>query len=184
MPDREDSLWGDKMRKAVFFDRDGTINVDKHYLYQIDDFEFLPEVPRVLGELRKKGYLLILITNQSGIARGYFTVEQMNDLHQYMQCELAKYNAQFDDILFCPHHPQGMIPQYAICCSCRKPGRRLFEEAIKKHDIDSGASIAVGDNDRDLIPAKELGMKCIKISGESDGRWVTCNNFEKLNKLI
>ncbi len=100
------------MRKAVFLDRDGTINVDN--LYRVEDFEFLPGVPQVLGELRKKGYLLILVTNQSGIARGYFTVEQMRDLHRHMQCELQKSDAQFDDILFCPHHPQGIISRYAL----------------------------------------------------------------------
>ena len=172
------------MRKAVFLDRDGTINVDKHYLYRVEDFEFLPGVPQVLGELRKKGYLLILVTNQSGIARGYFTVEQMRDLHRHMQCELQKSDAQFDDILFCPHHPQGIISRYAVHCDCRKPGGLLFEQAIKAHGIEPGISIAVGDNDRDLIPAEALGMKCIKISEENDGRGVTCRNLAELKRFI
>lgn len=168
------------MKKAVFFDRDGTINVEKHYLYHIEDFEFLPGVPQVLSELRRRGYLLILITNQSGIARGYFTVGQMKSLHQYMQRELMKFNAQFDDILYCPHYSEGIIPQYAIQCKCRKPGRLLFEQAIKKYDIDSRASIAVGDKDRDLIPAEELDMRCIKISGENDVKWITCSVLEEI----
>lgn len=172
------------MRKAVFFDRDGTINVDRHYLYRIEDFEFMPGVPQVLCELRKKGYLLILITNQSGIARGYYTTEQMNCLHQYMQNELAQFDAQFDDILFCPHYPQGVISQYAMRCDCRKPGKLLFERAISKFGIEPESSIAVGDNDRDLIPAKELGMRCIKISDEKDNNWITCPDMNQLMKYI
>ena len=172
------------MKKAVFFDRDGTINVDKQYLYRIEDFEFMPGVPQVLGELRKRGYLLILITNQSGIARGYYTIEQMDSLHRYMQNQLAKFGAQFDDILFCPHYPLGMISQYAIHCNCIKPGRLLFEQAIEKYRIDPKASIAIGDKDRDLIPAKELGMKCIKISAEKNSNWITCGAVNQLMKYI
>lgn len=172
------------MRKAVFFDRDGTINVEKHYLYRIEDFEFMPDVPQILSELRRRGYLLILITNQSGIARGYYTVEQMQSLHRYMQKELAKYDAQFDDILFCPHYPKGIISQYAMHCSCRKPGRLLFEQAIEKYGIEPKESIAVGDKDRDLIPAKELGMKCIKISDEKVSNWIICPTVVQLIKYI
>ena len=172
------------MNKAVFFDRDGTINVDKQYLYRIEDFEFLPDVPQVLGELRKRGYLLILITNQSGIARGYYTIEQMGRLHRYMQKELERFGAQFDDIMFCPHCPSGIISQYAIHCNCRKPGRELFEQAIEKHRIDPKASIAIGDKDRDLIPAKELGMKCIKISNEKNNNWITCSTVNQIMKYI
>ena len=109
------------MKKAVFFDRDGTINVDRHYVYQIEDFKIFPDAPKILSELRRRGYLLILITNQSGIARGYFTVRQMQELHQYMQNELSRWNAQFDDILFCPHYPKGIISKFAVDCKCRKP---------------------------------------------------------------
>lgn len=172
------------MKRAVFFDRDGTINVDKHYLYRLEEFEFLPKVPQVLFEIRKRGYLLILITNQSGIARGYFTIEQMQNLHTYMQQELKKCGVQFDDIFFCPHHPEGIVSKYAIDCNCRKPGGLLFEKAIKKYGIDAEASIAVGDKDRDLIPAKKLGMKCIKISDEKNDNWITCSEIIGLMNYI
>lgn len=166
------------MRKAVFFDRDGTINVDRHYLYQIQDFEFLPGVPQALSKLRRMGYLLILVTNQSGIARGYYTVEQMRVLHLHMQNELCKYGAQFDDIFYCPHHPEGIIPQYAVDCRCRKPGSQMFSQAIEKYDISPVKSIAVGDRERDLIPAQQLGMKCIRISTEKSSDWITCHTWE------
>lgn len=157
------------MSKAFFFDRDGTINVERNYLYQKEYFTFLPGVPQVLKELKSRGYLLILITNQSGIARGFYTVHQMQELHQYMQSELANYNAQFDDILFCPHHPEGRVAQYAITCRCRKPGGLLFEQAIDRHRIEPGISYAVGDRERDLIPAEKLGINCIKISESGRG---------------
>lgn len=173
-----------RMAKAFFFDRDGTINIDKHYLYRIEEFEFFSGVPQVLSELKKKGYLLILITNQSGIARGYYTIAQMQKLHGYMQDELKKYNAEFDDILFCPHHPQGIISRYAVHCHCRKPGSLLFEQAINKYDIVPNESVAVGDRDRDLIPARRLGINCIKISSEKDCYWNTCHLFEELLKCI
>lgn len=172
------------MRKAVFFDRDGTINVDRHYLYQIKDFEFLPGVPQALGELRRMGYLLILITNQSGIARGYYTVEHIQTLHMHMQNELQKFDAQFDDIFFCPHHPEGIISQYALDCSCRKPGSLMFLQAIEKYDITPEISIAVGDKERDLIPAQQLGMKCIKISSEKNSDWITCRTWEDVMRYI
>lgn len=172
------------MNKAVFFDRDGTINVERHYVYQIESFEIFPDVPKILSELRRRGYLLILITNQSGIARGYFTVRQMQELHQYMQNELSRWDAQFDDILYCPHYPKGIIPKYAVDCNCRKPGSMLFEQAVKKYGIQPEVSVAVGDKDRDLIPAKKLGMKCIKISGEKSGKWIICPEIKDLMKYI
>lgn len=173
-----------KMKKAVFFDRDGTINVEKCYLYRIEDFEFMQGIPEVLVELRKRGYLLILITNQSGIARGYYTVEQMQRLHDYMQHELSKYNAQFDDIFFCPHYPKGRVTQYTMDCKCRKPGSLLFEQAVKKYEIAAELSYSVGDKERDLIPAKRMGMKCIKISNEKNMNWIVCSDLTKITKYI
>lgn len=172
------------MNKAVFCDRDGTINVDRHYIYRIKDFEFLSGVPQALSELRQMGYLLILVTNQSGIARGYYTVEQMQDLHRYMQNELQKDNAQFDDIFFCPHHPEGIISEYAIECRCRKPGDEMYTCAIEKYGIIPELSIAVGDKERDLIPAKHLGMKCIKISDEQNGDWITCSTWKEVIRCM
>ena len=172
------------MNKAVFCDRDGTITVDKHYVYQIKDFEFLPGVPQALSELRKMGYLLILVTNQSGVARGYYTVEQMHALHRYMQGELQKYQAQFDEILFCPHYPKGMILKYAVDCRCRKPRDLLFLKAIEKYGIVPELSIAVGDKDRDLIPAQQLGMRCIRISREKSSDWIVCHTWEDVMRHI
>lgn len=172
------------MKKAFIFDRDGTINIDKNYLYKIEDFEFIQGVPMVLKELRQKGYLLILITNQSGIARGYYSVNDMEKLHQYIQEKLAIHNAQFDKIYYCPHHPEGIVPEYSIRCECRKPGKALFERAISEYDIDVEKSYAVGDKDRDLLPAKMLGINCIKLSSEKDANWKTVTSFDRLIEII
>ena len=146
-------------RKAVFLDRDGTINYDKDYLYRKEEFEFIPGVIENLKEFRQQGYLLILITNQSGVARGYYTEEDIDKLHEYMQEELRKEQAQFDAIYYCPHHRKGIVKKYSVECRCRKPGKLLFERAIKEYDIDPKQSIAIGDKERDLIPAEELGIK-------------------------
>ena len=172
------------MNKAVFFDRDGIINLDKQYVHKVEDFFFFPEVFDTLKWLREKGYILILITNQSGIARGYYTVEKMETLHQYMQNELCKHAAEFDEIFYCPHHPNGIIPKYSFECKCRKPGKQLFERAIQKYKIDPQKSIAIGDNDRDLIPAEQIGMKCIKISDCYDDKWITCTRLDEIKRYI
>lgn len=151
------------MNKAVFWDRDGTINVEKKYLHKISDFEFMPGVLDIMFYYKKLGYLQILITNQSGIARGYYSVNDMEQLHEYMQNELLKRNLCFDGIYYCPHHPKGIVKEFTKECQCRKPGLELFERAIKDFEIDPLKSIAIGDKERDLIPARMLGMETIYI---------------------
>ena len=172
------------MNKAIFLDRDGTINIEKHYLFRKEDFEFIDGVPQALRELRKKGYLLILITNQSGIARGFYTLTDMEELHKYMQNKLSKFNAQFDDIFFCPHHPDATIAQYRAKCQCRKPQTGMFELARKKYNIDMQNSYAIGDRERGLIPADLLGAKCILLDAVESIRWLTCKNLTEANFYI
>lgn len=137
------------MNKAVFLDRDGIINYDKNYLYKVEDFEFIPGVINGLKTLQEAGFLLIIITNQSGVARGYFDEKQLNILHEYMLNELKKQNVYISDILYCPHHPEALIKKYKKICNCRKPKTGLFYEAINKWNIDIDNSFAIGDNVRD-----------------------------------
>lgn len=151
------------MNKAAFFDRDGTINIEKNYLYRIEDFEFVPGIVNLLKRYKSEGYLLILITNQSGIARGYYTVREMEALHKYMQEQLAQENVAFDAIYYCPHHPEGIVREYAKECQCRKPKDGLFRRAMMEWDIDPQQSVAVGDKLRDIEPAIALGMKGILV---------------------
>jgi len=138
------------MNKAVFLDRDGTINVDKNYLSTIEDFEFLPGVFDGLRAFKKAGYLLIVITNQSGIARGYFSEVEYELINNFMIQKLKEEGILLDDVLYCPHHPEAVEMAYRIDCQCRKPKLGLFYQAIEKWDICLQDSIAIGDNMRDL----------------------------------
>ena len=137
------------MNKAIFLDRDGTINVEKNYLYKIEDFEFLPGVVEALKILQDEGYLLIIITNQSGIARGYYTEKDFHILNDWMVSTLKGYGICINAVYYCPHHPDASIEGYRKDCECRKPKFGLFEHAIKDYEIDLSQSYAIGDKIRD-----------------------------------
>ncbi len=137
-------------RKTIFLDRDGVINVDKHYLYKIQDFEFFYDTIFALKEFQKMGYQLIIITNQSGIARGYFTVKDYKKLTKYYLGCLKENGVKKVKVLFCPHLPDASIKKYKKECDCRKPKIGLFEKAIKKYKVDLNNCYAVGDKERDL----------------------------------
>lgn len=138
-----------QMNKAVFLDRDGTINIDKGYLYKISDFEFLPGAVEGLRMLQDAGYLLIIITNQSGIGRGYYTEEDFMRLNDYMKEELKKSGVNISGVYYCPHLPDAEVERYRKICNCRKPATGLFERAVKDFDIDLSLSYAIGDKERD-----------------------------------
>ncbi len=138
------------MEKAVFLDRDGTINEDVGYVCKIEDFEFLPGALQGLKMLQDAGYLLVIITNQSGIARGYFTEREYRELEHYMFEKFRKSGISVAGSYYCPHHPEGKIPEYRCICPCRKPEIGLFIRAAKEHDIDFSQSFAIGDKLRDL----------------------------------
>jgi D-glycero-D-manno-heptose 1,7-bisphosphate phosphatase len=106
---------------AIFLDRDGTINVDHGYVHEIDNFEFIDGVIDAMRELKEMGYALVLVTNQSGIARGKFTEAQFETLTEWMDWSLADRGVDLDGIYYCPHHPQGAVEEYRQTCDCRKP---------------------------------------------------------------
>lgn len=136
-------------QKAIFLDRDGTINVEKDYLFRISDFEFLPGVISALQQLQASGYLLFIITNQSGIARGYYKEEDFLKLNDWMIGTLRSKGVHIMKVYFCPHHPEAPVPEYRVDCDCRKPGLGLFEQAISEFNLDVGACCAIGDKLRD-----------------------------------
>ncbi len=135
--------------KAVFLDRDGTINVEKDYLFRIEEFEFLPKVIDGLRLLQAAGYLLIVITNQSGIARGYYTENDYQKLTAWMCSTLKIQNVLITDVYHCPHHPDAVVPAYRKNCDCRKPKLGLFWRAVEQYDLDLSRCYAVGDKLRD-----------------------------------
>jgi D-glycero-D-manno-heptose 1,7-bisphosphate phosphatase len=147
------------VNKAVFLDRDGTINVDKGYLHKISDFEFMPGAKKGLLKLQEAGYHLVIITNQSGVARGYYDEEDVRALHDWLSLTLAEDGILISGIYYCPHHPEGILDAYRMECGCRKPGLDLFCRAIRELDIDLSLSTAIGDHPRDLQICRAGGCR-------------------------
>lgn len=159
------------MNKAIFLDRDGTINVEKNYLYKIDDFEFLPGVTDSLRRLQDAGYLLIIITNQSGIARGYYSEKDFQKLNAWMINELRKQGVIITDVYYCPHLPDAQIEDYRKDCECRKPKLGMYEQAVCEHDIDLSQSYAIGDKIRDCAICESTPCRGFLI-GENEKKEV------------
>ncbi len=146
------------MNKAIFLDRDGTLNIDHGYVHQIDDFQFIDGAIEALLQLKKMGYLLVLVTNQSGIARGYFTEQQFLRLTEWFDWSLADRGVDFDGIYYCPHHPEG-IGEYREDCDCRKPKSGMLLQGINELNIDPNQSFMVGDKFEDLLAGKNANVK-------------------------
>ena len=140
---------GKRMNKAIFLDCDGTLNIDYGYVHEIDNFKFIDGAIDALRELKKMGYMLVLVTNQSGIARGYFSEVQFLQLTEWMDWSLAEQDVDLDGIYYCPHHPEGK-GEYKESCDCRKPKPGMLLQAIKELKIDPTQSIMVGDKVEDL----------------------------------
>lgn len=146
------------MVKCVFLDRDGVLNKDNpNYTYRVSDFEILPGVLQAVEQLKAAGYLLIVITNQSGIAKKIYTQQQMEECHAYFQ---KMCNNRIDHFYFCPYQPT------VTASIARKPGTLMFEKAIAKFDIDVTQSWMIGDRGRDIMPARQLGIRTIQIGNE------------------
>lgn len=150
-------------RKTVFLDRDGTINVEKNYLYRPEEFEFIPKVPEAIARLNNAGYQVIVVSNQAGVARGYYTEDDVIKLHQYVNEQLSKYQAHIDGFYYCPHHPDAGIGKYKMKCHCRKPGTGLFEKACEDFDVDIEDSWMIGDNVGDIKAGNNFHLKTILV---------------------
>lgn len=146
------------MEKVVFLDRDGTINIEKNYLHKIEDFEWEKEAKKAIKIFNDLGYKVIVITNQSGIARGYYTEEDVIKLHYYMNKELKRNNTKIDKYYYCPHHKDGK-GKYKKECLNRKPEIGFFEKIQKEFKVDLRNSIIVGDKLSDLEAGIRIGIK-------------------------
>ena len=146
------------MNKAIFLDRDGTLNIDHGYVHEIDQFQFIDGSIDTLKKLKEMGYLLVLVTNQSGIARGYFTEQQFLQLTEWMAWSLADRGVDLDGIYYCPHHPEG-IGEFKENCDCRKPKPGMLLQAIKELNIDPTYSVMVGDKVDDIKAGISAGVK-------------------------
>lgn len=146
------------MNKAIFLDRDGTLNIDYGYVHEIDQFHFIEGSIEALQQLKQMGYLLVLVSNQSGIARGYFSEQQFLQLTEWMDWSLADRGVDLDGIYYCPHHPDG-IGEFKQDCNCRKPKAGMLGQAIKELKIDPACSIMIGDKMEDMMAGKSAGIK-------------------------
>lgn len=139
------------------------INKEVNYLYKIEDFEYTENCIEGLKNLRNLGFEIIIVTNQAGIARGYYTESQYQELTNWYLADLSKCDVDILDVFHCPHHPQGSVGEYALSCICRKPKKGMFEHAFSKYDIDIDNSVMVGDKESDLIAAQSIGIKQVVL---------------------
>ncbi|HTE06411.1 MAG TPA: HAD-IIIA family hydrolase [Planctomycetota bacterium] len=140
-------------RPAVFLDRDGTLIEERHYPVRAADIVPVPGAGAALARLAQAGYLRVVLTNQSAVARAMITEEELGELHEDMLRKLAREGGGIDALYYCPHHPEGRAAGYAFACACRKPERGLLDLAVAEHDIDLARSAFIGDSARDLFAA-------------------------------
>lgn len=157
------------MDRVIFLDRDGTLNEEVHYLYKPEDLHIFPGVPEALKMLRQAGYRLVVVTNQAGVARGYYTEEDVKCLHRYMNRVLERDGAVIDAFYYCPHHPEHGVGAYKTECRCRKPGTGMFEMAEKQFEVDKARSFMVGDKLLDVEAGKNFGIASVLV-GTGYGR--------------
>ena len=144
--------------RAVFLDRDGVLNVEVDYLYRVEDFAWIPGAPEAVRRLNEAGFVTLVVTNQAGVARGYYGEEDVARLHAFMQEALAGAGARIDAFYYSPYHPEGTVERYRRVTDCRKPGCGLFERAIREWNVDPARSFVVGDKESDVEPGRALGM--------------------------
>jgi D-glycero-D-manno-heptose 1,7-bisphosphate phosphatase len=157
------------LRKAVFLDRDGVINIDHGYLYQPEQFDFIDGVFEACRHFQQLGYLLIVVTNQSGIARGYYTEHQFALLTSWMKQQFAAQGVKIDGVYYCPHHAEKGQSPYNIACDCRKPEPGMLLQAMREYQIDPAQSLMLGDKAADMQAAAAAGVKrkVLVLSGQA-----------------
>ena len=167
-------LFSKRTRKAVFLDRDGTINKDTVHLYRKEEFEFLPDADKAIADIKKLGYLAIVITNQAGIAKGLYSPDDADSLHEYINSQLAeKHSVIADGYYYCPHHPDAVIEKYKVNCSCRKPHPGLISDAVRDFsdmgiEIDLENSFMVGNRNSDTLAGMNAGIKTNILIGSDE----------------
>lgn len=156
------------MKRAIFFDRDGTLNSNHghYYVWKREDMLINPGVAEALAELKSRGYLLIVITNQGGISKGEYNREDMEHFHEQLRNELSTHGAGPDEIYYCPHHPDREA------CLCRKPLPLMIQKAMARFEIDPASSWMIGDARRDMEAGRAAGLQTILIDSNSDLREV------------
>lgn len=151
------------MKKAIFLDRDGTLNLDVGYLHQLKDLELFPWTVDALRLLKRAGYELIIVTNQSGLAQGLIAPGFVETCHDEMRRRLQAGGADLDALYYCPHHPRGSVPPLSIDCRCRKPSPGMIEDAVRDRGIDPTSSWVIGDKWLDVNLGRNVGARSILV---------------------
>ena len=177
-------------QRALFLDRDGTMNVSKGFISNADDLELIPGTIEAIKAINKSGALAIVITNQPVIARGECSFEELHNIHNKLKTLLGEKGAFVDDIFYCPHHPdkgfEGEVPELKFDCECRKPKTGMIDEAVKKYNIDLSKSYMVGDSTMDLELARNAGVKSVLVDtgfAGNDGKYDRSCDIEAKNLL-
>jgi len=152
------------MEKAIFLDRDGVIIEDAGYVGEIERVKFIPGTGKAIRLLNDNDFKVIIITNQAGVARGYFSEEAVEEINTYVQGMLAKEGALIDKIYYCPHHKEGVIEEYRKDCYFRKPSPGMIEEAVRDFHIDLRRSFLIGDKSNDIEAGRRAGCKTILLN--------------------
>ncbi len=160
------------MKAAVFLDRDGTVNEEVGYVNHIDRFRIFPWTAPAIRKLNQAGLPSVLVTNQSGVARGYFPEALVQEIHTRLQDELARFTARLDAIYYCPHHPDGKLTAYRKTCDCRKPAPGMLHRAAQDLGLDLGASFIVSDRYQDVAMGFQAGARgVLLLSGYGKGEY-------------
>ena len=162
-------------QKAVFLDRDGTVNIYKGFIRDQKEMELIPGIADEIRKINESGYLVIIVTNQPVIARGECTVEELERIHEKMETLLGQEGAYIDDLFYCPHHPdkgfEGERIEYKVECECRKPKPGMLLQAAEKYNIDLAASYMIGDDERDMEAGRRAGCKVVKTEKNVAFEW-------------
>jgi D-glycero-D-manno-heptose 1,7-bisphosphate phosphatase len=146
------------LARAAFVDRDGVINEERRYVHRIEDFVLLPSAVAGLRLLAEAGFKLVIVTNQAGVARGYFDEPAVKTLHGHIRQLLQSQHVPIDAIYYCPHHPEGTVPAYAIRCDCRKPAAGMLLQAERELQLDLSRSVIIGDKECDMEAGRQAGL--------------------------
>jgi D-glycero-D-manno-heptose 1,7-bisphosphate phosphatase len=174
-------------RRAVFLDRDGTINEEKDYLHRVEDFEFIPGTAEAIRRLKEAGFLVIVVTNQSGVARGYYTLDDVAFLHDHMQRELETFGASVDGIYVCPHHPVEGVGEYRRECDCRKGRPGMLLRAAREHGIDLSRSYMIGDKIADVEAGEVAGCLPLMVLtgyGKTESAKISSDRVRRFADLV
>ena len=172
--------------KAAFLDRDGVINIDKGYVYRWSEFEFLPGAIEGMRMLQRAGYELVIVTNQSGLARGYYTTNQYESLNNSFRQHLDDHGVELAGIFHCPHHPNGVIRSLSVECECRKPMPGLINQAINSLGLDRDKSILIGDKQSDIEAASRAGINQAYLVDSKNNQALSINSaiYKRFSSLL